>query len=177
MSNFATLDDFGDRMREETGHKEKIPRFSRHDGGTGARCLFLLETPNRVAVERGYAERENADPSARNFEEASDAAGLDRTLTVSWNVVPWQHPSPPAAVVREALPWLGKLLGLLPELRVVVLCGGTAQQATGYLYRHYPKLCVLHAPHPSNRGLYSPERREHFRAAMGKAAREVEPAV
>lgn len=166
------LDDLVDRMRAETGKGREIPRFSRHDGGVGARCLFVFQTPNAVAVDRGYVERENRDPSARNFEDASDDAGLRRTLTVSWNVVPWRHPDPPAATVRGALPRLGELLDLLPELRVVVLCGDTARLATSYLYRCHPEPSVLHAPHPSSRGLGTAERREHFWAAVRKAARE-----
>lgn len=77
------LNDFVDRMRQTTGHGNKIPRFSRFDSGVRARCLFLFQTPNRVAVERGYAERENRDPSAQNFEDACVAAGLDRRITIS----------------------------------------------------------------------------------------------
>ena len=172
VSNHETLDDFVDRMRAETGYGKKIPCFSRYDGREKARCLFLFETPNQVAVDRGYAERENQDPSARNFENASGEAKLDRTLTISWNIVPWQNPKPSAAVIREALPWLGELLEILQELRVVVLCGETAQRATQYLYRHHEELCVLHAPHPSARGLGIPERREHFWAAVQKAAKK-----
>lgn len=174
MKAVEPLDAFVDRMRRTTGYGKKIPCFSRHDGGVDARCLFLFQTPNRVAVERGYVERENRDPSARNFEDACDAAGLYRGLTISWNIVPWQSPDPTPATAREALPWLGELLALLPGLRVVVLLGNTAREATAYLYRHYPHLCVLHAPHPSNRSLGPhPERREHLQAAMDKAAEKV----
>ncbi len=168
------LDAFVERIRRTTGRGNEIPHFSRFDGGVGALCLFLFETPNRVAVERGYAERENRDPSARNFEDACDAAGLDRELTISWNIVPWQSADPTPATAREALPWLGELLDLLPELRVVVLFGTTAREATSYLYRHHSDLCVLHAPHPSNRSLGPhPERHEHLQAAVKKAVREL----
>lgn len=173
MNNFKPLDDLVDRMRNETGYK-KIPRFSPHDGGTDARCLFLFQTPNEVAAEGGYADMDNPDPSARNVKDAIYDANLCRTLTISWNIVPWPHPNPPAATVQKALPWLGELLKLLPKLRVVVLCGGTAQKATPYLYRNYEELCVLHAPHPSSRGLGNQERREHFWTAMRKAAAKVQ---
>lgn len=174
MNNLERLDNFVERMRDETSYGKKIPYFSRYDGGVDARCLFLFQTPNQIAVDRGYAERENQDPSARNFEAASEEAGLDRRDTISWNIVPWQHPDPPAAMVKEALPRLGELLELLREPRVVVLCGGTAHQATRYLYLHCPDLCVLHAPHPSARGLGNQERREHFWAAVKKAAKALE---
>jgi hypothetical protein len=78
----APLDVFVDRMRSDNDRGREIPRFSGHDG-VGTRCLFLFETPNCVAVKRGHAERENHDLSARNVEEASDLAGLNRKLTVS----------------------------------------------------------------------------------------------
>ncbi len=129
MNNLKPLNDLVDRMRSETGY-EKIPYFSPHDGGTDARCLFLFQTPNEVAASGGYADMNNPDPSAKNVKEAICDTKLDRELTISWNIVPWQHPDPLAATVWEALPWLEELLKLLPELRVVVLCGGTAQMAT-----------------------------------------------
>lgn len=166
--DFKPLNDLVDRMRKKTGY-DKIPRFSTEDGGTDARCLFLFQTPNAIAGS-GQADMNNPDPSARNVKNAIKDAELDRTLTISWNIVPWEHPNPPAATVWEALPWLGDLLELLPNLRVVVLCGGTAQMATRYLYINYSELCIIHAPHPSLRSLGNQERREHFWAAMQKAA-------
>ena len=107
------------------------------------------------------------EPAADVVEEYLGHLGPDL------RIVPWRCPNPPAATVREALPWLGELLELLPKLRVVVLCGRTAQRATSYLYRHHPALCVLHAPHPSTRGLGTPERHEYFWAAMRKAAAQM----
>lgn len=175
------LDDLVNRMREKTGKGREIPRFSRHDGGTAARCLFLFKTPNGTAVESGFIQMENDDPSARNFKRAmkrtSERAGLDqeqdRRLTASWNIVPWSAPEAKPADARAALWWLGELLGLLPDLRVVVLLGGTAREATEYLYLRRPDLCVLHAPHPSNQSLGPhPERREHLHAAVEKAIRK-----
>ena len=164
------LDAFVRDIMEAEG-REDVPWFSRDDGGTRAKCLFLFETPNKTVLSTGYATRENPDPSARNFTEAHDDAGFRREDTISWNIVPW-YSEEADKEVGAALPWLGRLLDMLPELRVVVLCGQTAWKATPYLYRYepLPDLCVIHSPHPGNQAMNQPGKRDHLHAAFRKAA-------
>lgn len=144
------LDVYLDELREYK-ERDDIPQFSSKDGRTKAKVLFLQRDPgNSGASKSGVVDRDNDYRTAKNFKEAN--VGLDRKLAISWNVVPWPASEGTfASQVEDALPWLGKLLDLLPELRVVALLGSDAQKATRYLYLHYPDLHVLHGPHPSLR--------------------------
>lgn len=65
--------------------------------------------------------------------------------------------------------WLGKLLRLLPQLRVVVLLGGDAHKLIPDLYESYPDLHVLHGPHPSWRGVGTLVRRKWLEDTVCKA--------
>jgi uracil-DNA glycosylase len=174
----ADLKKFVEHMREETRHGENIPHFDPLDGGVEARCLFLFEAAGGKAVESGFASRNNNDQSAENFFRLNKEEDFDRTLTASWNIVPWalrennRNRKPTRAEVEEGERYLRKLMTLL-RLEVVVLCGGYAQRAAPFFYREYPALCVLHAPHPSAQSLNQPGKREHLRAAIRKAASEV----
>lgn len=68
------------------------------------------------------------------------------------------------------MPYLGRLLRELTELRVVVLLGGAAQRGWG-LGDHSRDLAVIPAPHPSPMSLNrSPSRRPQFVAALRQAA-------
>ncbi len=175
----AELTAFVKDMREKTGHGENVPYFDPLDGGVEARCLFLFEAAGGKAVESGFASRNNNDASAEAFFRINKEVGFDRTLTASWNIVPWalretgKNRKPTPDEVRKGLDHLTALLGLLRALEVVVLCGDFARRATPFLYTHYPEMCVLHAPHPSPQSLNQPGKRDYLRAAIAKAARRV----
>lgn len=148
----------------------RTPKFSRRDAGERARVLFVLETPNDVAVENGYCEVENGDPTAERMLKAWENAELHRRMTASWNVVPWERKDARADDIKEALPWLGKVVKLMPALAAVVLCGDKSRLATPMLYEELPvDVAVLHAPHPSNRGCQTEERRRWFFDAVRRA--------
>lgn len=172
------LTDFAEKIREEKEGLD-IPDFDPLDGGVKARCLFLFEAAGGKAVESGFASRNNDDPSAHNFFCLNKEEDFDRTLTASWNIVPWalretgRNPKPTTEETQEGLNYLGVLLELLYDLEVVVLSGDYARKATPYLYVNHPKLCVLHAPHPSSQSLNQTGKREHLRAAIRKAASRV----
>lgn len=125
------LDVYLDELRKyKEGHD--IPQFSSKDGRTKAKVLFLQrDRGNSGASKSGVVGRDNDYRTAKNFKEAN--ASLDRKLAISWNIVPWPASEGAfAPQVEDALPWLGKLLDLLRELRVVVLLGNDAQKATRY---------------------------------------------
>ena len=48
-----------------------------------------LEAPGRRAIESGFVSRDNPDETAKNFFLLNIEAGIDRKLTVCWNIVPW----------------------------------------------------------------------------------------
>lgn len=154
----SPLTDFVRSLREEMGSECGIPHFDPLDGGVQADCLFLLEAPGPKAVASGFVSRNNPDETAKNFLELSVAAGLDRTRTVLWNVVPWYIGTGTKirpATVRDrgtAGPALVKLIGLLPQLHSVVLVGRKAflfvNRAPGNRAIILNKLCALAASLP-----------------------------
>jgi uracil-DNA glycosylase len=104
-------------------------------------------------------------------------AGIERSReVVTWNVIPWyvgdgdRIRSVTTQDIHEAEPALVELLGLLPELRVVVLLGRQAERAwrVAGIDNDLP---VLTAPHPSPRNVNGrPEARQRIVDAL-KAAR------
>ncbi len=64
---------------------------------------------------------------------------------------------------------LDELLGLLPQLQVVVLLGEEAHRLTADLYVEHPHLQVLHGPHSSWRGVSTPKRRRWLENTVRKA--------
>ncbi len=178
----ARLKELVKAMRDATGYGENIPHFDPMDGGVEARCLFLFEAAGGEAVESGFVSHNNDDPSAHKFFCINNDENFDRRLTVSWNIVPWalredgrtrgRNRKPKADEIQKGLGHLEKLLELLEDLEVVVLCGASAQKATQYLYVNHPALCVLHAPHPSPQSMIQAGKEDHLRAAISKASQK-----
>lgn len=142
-------------LRREVGPDAAIPDFDPWDGGASAELLYLLEAPGAKAVLSGFISRNNPDETAKNFFELNRAAGIPRKRTVSWNIVPWYIGT--GARIRAAgrsdieagLPALGRLLALLPKLKVVVLIGRKAERAARLVSQLRPKVRLLRSPHPS----------------------------
>jgi uracil-DNA glycosylase len=145
---------FVESVRSEAG-EASVPYFDPLDGGIGAECLFLLEAPGPQAVRSGFVSRNNPDETAKNWFELNAAAGIDRRRTVSWNIVPWYighegriRPATTADIQR-GLPYLRRLLMLLPSVRVIVLIGQKASQARSSLLEWKRPVTMFEMPHPS----------------------------
>lgn len=170
------LDEYVAQLRADKG--AEVPDFSTEDGGTEARVLYLLQDPGNSGASRsGVVKRDNEGLTAKNFREANE--GLDQRLAITWNAVPWPVPecSTPAKELRVARDEgrLDELLKLLEErLRVVVLLGGVAQRLTPDLYDRHRHLHVLHGPHPSWRGVSTPERKRWLRNTVLKGYELIE---
>lgn len=143
-----------DLRAEERG---EVPNFDPLDGGVQARVLFLMEKPGpmtdgSVAARRkgsGFISRDNDDPTAEAVFRFMETAGLDRRLTLIWNMVPWWNGT--RTIKPEELAVGGnrlvRLLELLPELEVVVAVGAKAERARGLIEAR--ALPFLSSPHPS----------------------------
>mgnify|MGYP005853568119 CR=1 FL=1 len=151
----APLTEFVESLRERMGPEYSIPYVDPWDGGVEARLLYLLEAPGPRAVRSGFVSRNNPDETAKNFFELNQEAGIDRRLTVIWNVVPWYIGDGRRirAAKREDLSAgtesLRELVALLPRLEVVVLVGRKAGNARGLVEGIAPKSRIFECPHPS----------------------------
>jgi hypothetical protein len=87
-SHVAPLTAFVESLRQHRGANDSVPYFDPLDGSVLAECLFLLEDPGGRAVGSGLVSRNNPDETAKNFFVLNEA-GLARSRTVIWNVVPW----------------------------------------------------------------------------------------
>ncbi|HWE05335.1 MAG TPA: uracil-DNA glycosylase [Rhizomicrobium sp.] len=143
-----------DSTRAEADERD-VPYFDPLDGGTVAECLFLLEAPGPQARKSGFVSRNNPDETAKNWFELNVAAGIDRRRTILWNIVPWYIGSEgrirPATTtdIQRGLPYLLRLIALLPALRVIVLVGKKASKARFYLQSVDCRATILEMPHPS----------------------------
>ncbi len=139
LPSMRPLAEFVQALRLRHGPACVIPDFDPCDGGTEARALFLLEAPGPRARVSGFASRNNPDQTARNLCGLMGAAGIARTDTLLWNIVPWYvgtssriRPVTPQDIA-EAQAALRGLLALLPRLALIVLVGRKAQSARPFL--------------------------------------------
>jgi len=172
--HIAPLTALARRIAAERG--ADVPLFDPSSGGTNARVLLLLESPGpRSATGQrgsGLISMDNDDGTAANGFLGLVESGLPRPLTLNWNIVPWylravRTPTP--AEIGEAAPYLGRLLDLLPDLRVVLLLGKAAQ--AGWAASGPGGVRTLHAPHPSPQNFNTrPDSRIAFITTLRQAA-------
>ncbi|MFL5537737.1 MAG: uracil-DNA glycosylase [Longimicrobiaceae bacterium] len=143
-------------IRKNTDRGADVPFFDPADGGVNARVLFLFESPGPGAVKSGFVSRENPDGTARNFRELNEAAGLDRTETVSWNLVPWfiGTGGEKDRVIRSkdtisAARYLEALIPLLPRLAAIVLVGSNTWSEEAFVRSAAPSVEIFTCPMPS----------------------------
>lgn len=151
----APLTAFVHRLRQKMGPDYGIPHFDPFDGGVGAEILYLLEAPGRKAVQAGFISRNNPDETAKNFFLLNAEAGIDRALTVSWNIVPWyigtgsKIRSATSSDINLGIQSLSELMGLLSNLRSIVFIGAKAAKARPLVATLKPSLSMFESPHPS----------------------------
>ncbi|HEX5595455.1 MAG TPA: uracil-DNA glycosylase [Micromonosporaceae bacterium] len=158
-----------------------VPYVDPTFAGVDAQVLFLLEIPARAAApEAAMLSPDNDDWTAAQVWEFYQASGLRRDRCVHWNAVPWLTDGkrkPARADIESAMPWLARLVYLLPNLRLVVTMGSVARQAFAlYLLREdarlLPWLAVSH-PNPRLRNI-NPLQWQDIPRAFDVAARVTE---
>lgn len=153
LPHLAPLSAYVADLRE--GAVGEIPDFDPLDGGIAAQILFLFEKPGPMTAETGTREgsgfisRNNDDATAAATFDFMQQAGIPRTLTVIWNVVPWWNGTRrvTAQELREGTACVKDLLGLLPALCAVVMVGNKAARARPYL--ETTGLALFNSYHPS----------------------------
>lgn len=169
MPHMKPLTDHVEWIRES---HNGVPWFDPCDGGIEAKALFLLQDPGPKAVKSGFISRNNNDPSAENQFRFQKTAGLDREDTLLWNIVPWRVKRVVAKDRDDALPYLEKLIALLPQLKVIILSGNEAWKCHSKV-RTITDMHILETYHTGNRGLNSQGRREEFIESVIQCYREV----
>lgn len=174
LPHVAPLAAFAEQMRLERGPLHSVPDFDPWDGGVNAEILYVLEAPGPKTVATGFVSRNNPDESAANFFRANVEAGILRTRTASWNIVPWtlsdaygRVRAPKQSDIEAGLPYLERLLALLSRLRAVVLVGRSAERAAPSLMATRRAFDLFVAPHPSPQFVNRfPENRARLTSAL-----------
>lgn len=130
-----------EKIREDHGDASAVPEFDPNNGNDDAKFLFLFEAPGAKAVKTGYISFDNPDPSAKNFRQQLESAGIERREIAIWNTVPWyignksRSSIRPAkhADIRSGMAYLEPIIEAMPKLRCIVLVGGAARSAHVFL--------------------------------------------
>jgi hypothetical protein len=156
LPHLAPLTAYAGRLRRD-GAPAEVPEFDPLDGGTDARVLFLFEKPGPMTAPSGkrrgsgFISRNNDDATAEATSEFMQQAGIPRTSTVIWNLIPWWNDTRKVtqAELHDGVKALQELIGLLPHLRAVVMVGRRAAQVRAYLEDTHPHLKLFNSDHPS----------------------------
>jgi len=150
--HMTELNFFVQKLR--TNHKDFfVPDFDPLDGGVNATALFLFEKPGAKTDRRsggsGFISRDNDDRTAAATKEFLANAGINRTDTILWNLMPiWNGTR--AVTPQERIlgfGYLAELLSVLKKLSVVILVGKQAQRTKVHMDLSNYK--VLESYHPS----------------------------
>ncbi len=166
------LVEFVEYLRERSEGR-KVPNFDPDDGGIEAEVLFVFQDPGPTVRDTDFISRDNYlfnpnDHTAMRVIEASDEADLHRERTVSWNAIPWhvtaKERRPEFTKVKKER-YLVKLLNKFENqnLKAVALFGGYARNLADQVMESRPDLKIFEDYHPSDLGLPSKEKREHFK--------------
>lgn len=149
------------RMVDElSGDGRWMPHVAPVHGGVEARMLFVLRDPGPKTKDpdhknEGFLCVENDDPTAERFCGLLERADIAVRDTLPWNAYPWFiNKAPSQSQLREGLVPLRRLIGMMTDLRVVLLMGNHAQASWGLLegsgFEIPASVTVLRTRHPSN---------------------------
>ena len=139
----APINALVDELRDPDG-RGWVPYVAPVYGGIYARVLCIQRDPGRMTRSQhggsGFLCPENDDGTAERYATMLDEAGIAVSDILGWNAYPWYIGRAPRAAELEAgVEPLRRLCGLLPELRVVMLHGGSARDGWARLVRRHPR--------------------------------------
>ena len=154
--------------------------------GIKARLLYVLRDPGKMTQEKnggsGFLCIENDDVTAETISKLFEDAKIKASDIVPWNAYPWFiNREPTAAELEKGVDPMKRLIDLLPELRVVMLLGGSAHKGWKLLIRKYPEIAdselyVIKTYHTSRQAFWHKdpkvreERKAHLRQSFFDAA-------
>jgi len=117
-------------VRKESGRR--MPRFDPQDGGVQAKTLLLFD----AATSSEFASLNANDESSARLHAAVDEAGIPRTSLVVCREIPGRYVEP--------------LMGLLEQVRSVLLLGGSARRTWWESAVEREGLTVFNCPQPTD---------------------------
>ncbi len=139
------LNRWAEGLRSRLPFGNEVPWFDPADGGVHARLLWLggeADSSDQYSSGgTGFVSMDGPTRRSRNLRAAALAAGADRSAVVVWNARPCnlgelrRSGGDKSAEVPE-VELLQELMGLLPDLQVVVLAGRVAWEAFSQLAGH-----------------------------------------
>jgi hypothetical protein len=144
VPRIAPITDLVDALRQQRPYD--VPYVAPMYGGVEAWLLTVVSSPGRqtraAPIGTGFLCIENPDPAAATVKRLMREAGIEPREMTPWNACPWftdgSRPSP-AELEAGVEPWV-QLIRLLPDLRVLMLMGGDAQNGWQRVGRRYPDL-------------------------------------
>lgn len=147
------LTDFAERLRRARPDAT-VPHFDLLDGAAAARVLFLFAKPGPKTDAgsprgSGFVSRDNDGRTAEWTFRLMRLAGVPRSLSLIWNMVPWWDRRRAASPeeVRGGVAHVRELVARLPLLDTVLFVGEKAARSMPGL--RDLKLRTLASHHPS----------------------------
>ncbi|SHN14149.1 uracil-DNA glycosylase [Cryptosporangium aurantiacum] len=174
------VNEFVDELRAEPG-RGWVPYIAPWHGGTEARVLSVLSDPGKKTRRKGgsgFLCIENDDESAKRQAELFAKVGVSPRDITPWNAYPWYiDATPTSEQLLLGIPPLLRLIALMPNLRVVLLQGNTAQDSWDRLVTQEPRLVrerglvVVPTYHPSPKAMWHPDPAERQRREEDRRAK------
>jgi uracil DNA glycosylase superfamily protein len=177
--SYRPINQFVDSIRDRDG-RGWAPYIAPMHGGADAEVLSILRDPGPAAQDgsgSGFLAVENDDPTAERHVRLFLAAGISPRRVLPWNAYPWYfNRQPTAAELDAGAAVIVELLGLLPNLKVVLLQGRDAEAGWKKVTRSLSApieergVTVLATIHPGRQVLFTPDRQERDRRVAHQEA-------
>ena len=144
VPRIAPITDLVDILRQHQHYG--VPYVAPMYGGIEARLLTVLASPGRetraAPGATGFLCIENPDQTAANIKHLTSEEEISPREMTPWNAYPWFTDGPrltAAELEKGVEPWV-QFIKLLPDLRVMMLLGGAAQDGWRRVRRRHPDL-------------------------------------
>ena len=153
-------------------HNAEFPKFAK-DAVHTAPILALLQDPGKSGAEKQekICSIENEDQTSRNQEKAIMSAGIETKDIVFWNFYA-SFDIGKNFRIKSQKKWakeIVKLIGLMPNLKVVLVCGKEAQKGMRFVELD-KDITLIESPHPSWRGQWRPGAKDELKNAWKRAS-------
>lgn len=143
-AHIAPINEFVGTLQNLDG-RGWLPEVAPLHGGIDARVLSILRDPGPKTLDdgggSGFLCVENDDPTAETQAQLFSDRGIPLRTVLPWNAYPWYIDRKPRADELElGAEVLGRLVDLVPTLRVVLLQGKDAESVWKRLQKQRPSL-------------------------------------